>query len=75
MVSMMKIKPMSILLIKIDFRHLCHLINLCYKSYVSQWENHSLILPVLTTVNKAGRYLRVYMFHEKLLSNTFNLYL
>jgi len=53
MVSMMKIKPMSILLIKIDFRHLCHLINLCYKRYVSQWENHSRILLGLTTVSKA----------------------
>lgn len=38
MVSMMEIKPMSILLIKIDFCHLCHLINLCYKRYLSQWE-------------------------------------
>lgn len=53
MVSMMKIKPMSILFIKTDFRDLGHLINLCFKRYLSQWENHSRILLGLTTVSKA----------------------
>lgn len=56
MVSVMKIKPMSTLLISAfnnDLFSLCHLINLCYKRYVSRWENYSRILLGLTTVSKA----------------------